>query len=281
MRPLGRRHKLSFGCDVTLGRPRLRHLWFVLTGLLVLLSSCQRQVEPAEIMRATMYDDGLACPGNCDAHVVFAPRHNGTRNAFRPPLASRSAPEDCSVGDLCMICFDESGSSCFSALYRGNGPHERTFDFTPAFFNATCDRPGLPSQFAAECRDLEAAVIRLGYDRRTNCFSSVSDDACAALLNEAERLKAADIPERDACLREGEYAYNARQADRTTQRSLACNYERFGTGGPNSSGRIWRRLLPGACWEGSFVGRDGLDCCTGDPFAAAALHPECSLFFPR
>ncbi len=251
-----------------------------LTCLLALLASCQALVEPAEIMRATMYDDGLACPGDCDAHVVFAPRHNGTRNAFRPPLFRRSVAEDCVVGEICMICFDEPDTSCFTALYRGGGPAERTFDFTPAFFSETCDGPGLPPKFAETCRALEAAVIRLGYDRRASCFSSVSDERCRLVLAEAERLKAADSSERGACLSEGEQAYNARQKDRTRQRSLECNYERFGTGGSNSRGRTWRRLLPAACRDGAFVGRDGLDCCADDPLSAAALHPECSMFFP-
>ncbi len=253
----------------------------VLASLLVTISWQEPQAEPAKIMRATIYDDGLACPGNCDAHVVFASRHNGTRNAFRPPLTNRAAPERCSIGKLCMICFDENDSSCFTALYRGNGPHEQAFDFTPAFFSSSCGKPVLPPQFAAKCRELEAEVHRLGYDQRVNCFSSASDRACAALLQEAERLKTEDAVEREACLREGQSTYNARQSDRKRQRSLECNYERFGTGGPNSKGKTWRRLLPGACRDGTFVGRDGLDCCSNDLFAAAALHPECSIFFPH
>ena len=60
----------------------------------------------AESMRATLYDDGLACPGGCDAHVVFAPQHNGTRNAFLPPLSERGAPKPCVAGSSCMICFE-------------------------------------------------------------------------------------------------------------------------------------------------------------------------------
>lgn len=259
---------------------RLTGLGLVLTGMLVLVSSCQRQPEPAEIMRATMYDDGLACPGDCDAHVVFAPRHNGTRNAFRRPLAGRSAPKDCIVGEFCMICFDEPDGSCLSVLYRGSGPPEGTFDFTPAFFDEYCDRPVLPARLATTCRELEIAVIRLGYDRHTNCFDLPSDENCAAILTEADRLKALDVSERLACLAEGEAAYNARQTDRAMQRALDCNYERFASGGPNSAGVTWRRLLPGACREGSFVGRDGLDCCSGNLLAAAALHPECRRYFP-
>ena len=230
-------------------------------------------------MRATLYDDGLACPGDCDAHVVFAPRHNGTRNAFRPPLEGRSTPQACIPGEDCMICFDEPASSCLPALYRGAGPAERTFDFTPAFFAAHCGRPDLPPQLAETCGALRTAVERLGYDRRVNCFDAPDDARCRPILAEARRLKEEDGVERAACLREGEQAYNARQPDRSRERSLGCNYERHGTGGPNSAGTAWRRLLPGACRPGTFVGRDGLDCCSVDLFAAAALHPECSAFF--
>lgn len=253
----------------------------LLAAVLVALSSQTVLAQPAETMRATLYDDGLACPGNCDAHVVFAPRHNGTRNAFRPPLGNRGDPEECVSGESCMICFGEADSSCLVVLYRGNGPGERTFDFTPAFFSETCGQAGLPEQLAATCRELDARVERLGYDERINCFESESDPACGSILQESARLKTADAVEREACLNEGQVAYNARQSDPVKQRSLGCNYEKSGTGGPNSNGLTWRRLLPGACREGTFVGRDGLDCCSNDRIAAAALHPECSIYFPR
>ena len=59
----------------------------------------------AQQMRATMHSDGLACPGNCDAHVVFAQRHNGTPNAFRPPLAS------CSVLNLACAASPDHSSA--------------------------------------------------------------------------------------------------------------------------------------------------------------------------
>ena len=235
----------------------------------------------AQQMRATMYSDGLACPGDCDAHVVFAQRHNGTPNAFRPPLASRSSPEPCLRGQLCVICFDASNTSCLEVMYRGSGPHEATFDFTPAFFRETCGKEDIPAALTNECRGLQAAVKKHEYDQRINCIATPDETACAAPMSEANRLRAADAVEREACLREGEAAYNARQTEPARRRSLSCNYEKTGTGGPNSKGKTWRRLLPGACRPGTFVGRDGLDCCSSELLAAAALHPECSSYFLR
>lgn len=176
--------------------PRITGLGLVLTCMIVLQSSCQRQVESAETMQVTIYDDGLACPGNCDAHVVFAPRHNGTRNAFQPPLERRSAPEDCTVHLTCMICLDETDESCFPAVYRGGGPPAGTFDFTPAFFAAYCNLSDLQARLAATCRELHAAAMRLGYDRQTNCFNAPSDGDCVAILAEAARLKELDGRER-------------------------------------------------------------------------------------
>jgi hypothetical protein len=238
------------------------------------------QAQPTEDMRPTIYDDGLACPGNCDAHVVFSVQYNGTAHAFKPPLANRARPEKCVVGQQCMICFDKDDANCMTALYRGSGPDKGRFDFTPAFFREACVRPSLPRQLAAKCRAVEAAMLKLGYDRRINCFVAPDDAACVSIVRESERLRSEDRTERDACLREGLSRYNARQTDPSKQRSDACNYERFGTGGPNSKGERWSRLMAGTCRDGSYVGRDGLDCCSNDPFAAAAMHPECSMFFP-
>jgi hypothetical protein len=235
----------------------------------------------AESMRATLYDDGLACPGGCDAHVVFAPQHNGTRNAFLPPLSERGAPKPCVAGSSCMICFDDSDASCMEVLYRGAGPHERTFDFTPAFYTEACARPGLPTPLLNACAELQSAVRKRGYNQRLNCFIEPDHAACSALMTQAKEEQGADRRERSACLAEGQNAYNARQPDRARHRSNGCNYERFGTGGPNSKGNTWRKLLPGACREGTFVGRDGLDCCSNNLFAAASLHPECSIYFPK
>lgn len=232
-------------------------------------------------MRATMYADGLACPGDCDAHVVFAAKHNGTRNAFAPPLDSRAAPKKCVRGSPCIICFDDSESSCMEALYRGNGPHADTFDFTPAFYVAECTRGDIPPQLAAKCRELDAAVRKSGYGDRVNCLATPGVAVCTAIVEKAQRQKREDAALRDACLRDGEVGFNARQSDSSKQRALGCNYEKIGTGGPNSHGKTWRRLLPGACRAETYVGRDGLDCCSDQVFVAAALHPECSSYYLR
>src|SRR5687767_13633577 len=191
----------------------------------------------AESMRATLYDDGLACPGGCDAHVVFAPQHNGTRNAFLPPLSERGAPKPCVAGSSCMICFDDSDASCMEVLYRGAGPHERTFDFTPDFYTETCDEPGIPKALQNACAEIKSAVQKHRYDQRVNCFLDPNDANCSALITQAKEEQEADRREREACLAEGQGAYNARQVDRTAQRANDCNYERFGTGGPNSKGK--------------------------------------------
>jgi hypothetical protein len=228
-------------------------------------------------MTATIYDDGIACPGACDAHVVFAPVHNGTRNAFAPPMSNRDNPAKCTAGQQCIICFNSADGSCIAATYRGAGPPAGRFDFTPAFFSENCSKPDLPEPLAQQCRTMRAQVDR--YRSRLNCFDHGDAEPCRSLLAEAERAKRADAIERNACLAEGEARYNARQTDPSCQRSLGCNYERHGTG-RNSSGQTWRKLLPAACRDGTYVGPFGTDCCYGDLYAAASFNPECRAFFP-
>jgi hypothetical protein len=48
----------------------------------------------AQEMTLTIYDDGKAYPGGCDAHVVVNPSDNGTRFAF-DPASSRPRPQKC------------------------------------------------------------------------------------------------------------------------------------------------------------------------------------------
>src|SRR5262245_30891670 len=100
----------------------------------------------APTFQVTMYSDGRSCPGDCDATVVFQARHNGTVDAFAPPIANRALadPPACIVGQTCMICFDSTDASCIEVMYRGNGPAPRRFDFTPAFFEENCSRADLP-----------------------------------------------------------------------------------------------------------------------------------------
>jgi hypothetical protein len=229
---------------------------------------------PAVNMTPTVYDDGRSCPNDCDAHVVFHPNHNGTRNAF-DPSSPRSAPRRCVKGEPCRICFSEAESSCMTATYRGAGPPPRRFDFTPAFYEANCPSAGLPPPLAAQCRAAERALPALR--ERVNCVATPEHERCRTLMQAAARRKAADDLLYEECLRVGEAVFNRNKPARQ-QRSLECAYERFGTG-RNSRGVTWRKLLDGACRPGTYAGRDGLDCCTGSLYEAALLGRECSLFF--
>jgi hypothetical protein len=224
-------------------------------------------------MEATIYDDGKSCPGNCDAHVVFAPRHNGTRNAFAPS-SSREAPAKCVAGEQCRICFAEDPASCMLATYRGAGPPTGRFDFTPAFFEANCPRSGLPAPFASQCRNAQPALNRL--QRQINCIANPTHQRCRTLISTLTQRKAADKTLYDECKRLGEPAFNRKYARQPRlQRSNDCAYEQQRNGG----GGRWRRLLDGACRTGHYVGRDGLDCCSGNLYAAALLGRECRGFF--
>lgn len=229
---------------------------------------------PAVDMTPTVYDDGRSCPNDCDAHVVFHPSHNGTRNAF-DPSSTRSAPTKCVAGRPCTICFSEAASSCMTATYRGAGPPKKRFDFTPAFYEENCERPSLPPPVATQCRNARLAMPAL--ESKVNCVATPEHEKCRALMQEAARRKAADDLLYEECLREGEVRFNSDKPSRL-QRSLGCAYERFGTG-RNSAGVTWRRLLDGACRPGTYAGRDGLDCCTGSLYEAALLGRECALFF--
>ncbi|MDD5274589.1 MAG: hypothetical protein PHR16_00725 [Methylovulum sp.] len=40
-------------------------------NLLLLLALMLPGASPAETVCLTIYNDGISCPGNCDAHVVF------------------------------------------------------------------------------------------------------------------------------------------------------------------------------------------------------------------
>ncbi|WP_422022925.1 hypothetical protein [Roseibium sp.] len=243
------------------------------------LSLSGKLVSAAE-MSLTIYDDGRSCPGNCDAHVVFHKSHNGTVNAFAPG-SSADNPEKCTNGQTCMICFGEEPSSCMKATFRGSGPPEGKFDFTPAFFREQCDQAGLPSALDNYCKGLRRKVADKGYDMRLNCFDKSDHNKCVSVMADAKKKYEADLPIWEACMREGQRAFNARQEDDTTRRKYDCAYSELKLGGPNSSGVRWHLLQPAACRPGTYVGRDGLDCCDGNSFTAAALHPECSVFHPR
>ena len=232
---------------------------------------------PQKTMKLTIYNDGLSCPGGCDAHVVLNPADNGTRYAFSPD-SSRGTPKKCVKGQACRICFGQADSSCMTTLYRGGGPPAGTFDFTPAFYAAECAKPSDPEALRRQCAALDQAVRQRGYDTRINCFSQPDHPKCGDILQKARAAQAADTPKRAQCLAIGEAAYNKKQSDPKERRALDCNYSQLSLGG--SGTRTWRRLLPGACPAGAFVGQDGLDCCTADVRYAAHVHRECAQLYP-
>jgi hypothetical protein len=225
-------------------------------------------------MKITVYNDGKSCPGGCDAHVVMDPSDNGTPNA-RLPGSPASAPQKCQPGQPCQICFDAALTQCMSVLYRGAGPHKGTFDFTPAFFEEACARPDLPARLAADCQGKRAQAKAL--DGRNNCIVDPAAPKCVDLMAKASMAKETDGPAYRECKKLGETAYNASQPP-ARQRSLDCLYEKVGTG-KNTAGKTWRKLLPAACGDGQYVGRDGLDCCTGKPLTDGPLDLECRFFY--
>ncbi|WP_163230713.1 hypothetical protein [Caulobacter rhizosphaerae] len=258
----------------------VRHLLaaFALLAFLMTAPAPSLAVASAQkTMKLTIYNDGLSCPGGCDAHVVLNPADNGTRYAFRPDSA-RNAPKKCLKGQSCQICFGEADGSCMTALYRGGGPPVGTFDFTPAFYKAECGKPANPEALRLQCKALDQTVSQRGYDKRINCFLQVDHPKCQDVLQKARAAQAVDTPKRAQCLAIGEAAYNKKQTDPKERRALDCNYTELSLGG--SGTKHWRRLLPGACPAGAFVGQDGLDCCTVDVRYAAHVHRECALLYP-
>ncbi|MFC3614634.1 hypothetical protein ACFORG_12745 [Lutimaribacter marinistellae] len=234
----------------------------------------------ADSIEITIYDDGRSCPGNCDAHVVFNRSLNGTEYASSPESA-RSDPEPCTRGEMCRICFSTDDKDCMDVRYRGSGPPAGKFDFTPSFFAEHCKRKGLPPSLDSHCSSMAAAVRRSGYDKRINCFDDPQHEKCKETMQEAQAAFKADLPKWENCQAMGQAAFNAKQTSDSERRIYDCAYSKLSLGGPNSNGTRWKILLPASCRPGTYVGRDGLDCCNADRSMAAALHPECSSFFPK
>lgn len=237
-------------------------------------------VDPvsARDMKLTIYDDGLSCPANCDAHVVMSGSDNGTRFAFRPG-STRAMPQACLSGQPCNICFGEADSTCMTATYRGGGPPVGTFDFTPAFYDANCPRTDIPVALRRQCNSLDQAVVSRGYQNRINCFSNPAHAKCTAPMQAAQAAQEADRPKRERCLAIGETAYNNEQTVAREKRTNGCNYTLQKLGGTQA--KRWHLLLPAACRGGTFVDRFGLDCCNSNVRFAASLHPECTNFYPQ
>ncbi len=238
-------------------------------------------VPPALVFEPTIYGDGASCPGGCDAHVVFRAEHNGTRNAFLPPLSNRAAPQRCVNGQPCMVCFDDSDASCLEVMYRGSGPPRQRFDFTAAFFAERCLDETLPQPLQRKCASFAANAVRALRNGGVYCVAEPENPLCVERIAAAEAAKEADRPAYEAC-RPNQTAFNARQADDTTRRTHACAYSQLLTGGPNSRGVRWRRLMPAACPAGTYVGRDGLDCCDRNPAPSLGGYgAECTIYVAR
>ncbi len=231
----------------------------------------------AEEIKLTIYDDGKSCPAGCDAHVVFHRSMNGTE--FAHSLGSSAAAyETCTRNALCEICFDGTSENCIEIMYRGTGPGKATFDFTPAFYESWCAKPELPRNLRKKCEELSRVATKL--DGRINCIRQPQHENCSELMAEAMAARTADGALYEECIRVGQAEFNGNR-EPAERRALTCAYEEESAGGPNSNGLTWRRLLPGACREGTFVGRDGLDCCSGSKLVDGALGLECKHFYPK
>ncbi len=258
----------------------LRRLWIIATICLVAASAF---AGTALQMSITYYDDGIACPGGCDSHVVFAKGINGTLNAFAPPMANRTNPADhpCQAnGGACIICFADDDASCMETIYRGAGPPVGRFDVTPAFLAQHCGDVGAPDQLVRLCNTLSAGAKK--YLNKVNCIVEPTADRCVKVITDATAAYEADLPEYAKCIAAGSVEkYNNSQLDVMKHRSntAGCEYSQ-NLKEHNASGVTWQRLLPAACRKGNFVGRWGTDCCTGVPLADASFGGgECDAFY--
>lgn len=250
----------------------------VLIGLMliILVEVVLPQSALAATVRMTMYDDGKSCPGSCDAHVVFDPTMNGTEFAHLP--SAKVKPFGACVKDSdCEICLESGLKQCLVVMYRGAGPSKNTFDLTPAFYQGRCALTDIPALLQTKCKELDKAAS--GLKDRINCIKDADNLACKALMNSARLKQRDDTVIYDKCRSEGEARFN-KDKPKAQRRANACAYEFEGTGGPNSKGTHWRKLLPGACREGTYVGRDGLDCCSGNTLSDGSLGLECRAFYP-
>lgn len=227
--------------------------------------------------KLTIYDDGRSCPANCDSHVVVHRSLNGTQFVHSPD-SDGDNPVACKLNTACKICFDDKGNECLITQYRGSGPGKNTFDLTPAFYQEWCGKDDIPAMLKTKCAALQTVERKL--DGRVNCIKEPENVLCVELILVAGKSQLLDIPKYEQCLQHGQEAYNSDKQP-AEKRQHNCAYEFESNGGPNSRGLKWKRLMPGVCREGTFVGRDGLDCCSGITFADAAFGRECIKFYPK
>ena len=245
----------------------------ILSAALAVLLCSLSSFSQAETIRLTIYSDGLSCPANCDSHVVFQDALNGTEFAHKPGTNTGK----CIRGEKCRICIESGGQQCLEVMYRGTGPGKKTFDFTPAFYKETCvSTPNQPA-LATKCFELKRAAKN--FEDRINCIADPENAKCKQIIASANAKRELDLPKFKECLAVGEKTFNKDKAN-PEKRTHSCAYELIGTGGPNSKGTTWKKLLPGACRAGTFVGRDGLDCCSGYIFEDGPMDLECRGFYP-
>src|SRR5262245_4524601 len=175
----------------------IRQLGVVACMLIVLSALSVR----AQTVKLTIYDDGLSCPANCDAHVVFHPSLNGTEFAHAPATA-KPPHSKCVVGEPCRLCLESGLKQCLVATYRGGGPPPMTFDLTPRFYETVCAAEPEQAHLAAKCKELRKAAA--GLANRVNCIASPNHERCAAMIAAAKAARERDRVQYDLCKASGE-----------------------------------------------------------------------------
>jgi hypothetical protein len=232
-------------------------------------------------MTATCYADGASCPGGCDAHAVFKPTHNSSKNQLKNAYfpGTRNDPQSCKPGSDCTICFSPKDDDCVTTAYRGDGPPEGRFDVTPAFMHQFCYEHGsldlqsdIPAGLRSLCTDVAQGSRQLA--SKINCIEEPAHPSCKALMDQVIAEKNADLPLYRECLKIGQSAFN--KAHPNEQRAYDCAYSQEQS--TLQSGTRYRKLLPGACGENSYVSTHGLDCCSAD-VVQDACSSDCGRFF--
>ncbi len=173
--------------------------------------------------KLTIYDDGLSCPNNCDAHVVFHQTLNGTKFAHSPNSTS-AMPQRCAPNTDCRICFDDKAKECLITPYRGGGPSKNTFDLTPAFYSLWCGNPDIPTRLRSQCDILiKQSQTLVG---RINCIAEPEHDKCQVMMRKAVKDKQQDSVIYQQCLEEGEEVFNLSRPERE-KRIYGCAYRGF------------------------------------------------------
>lgn len=237
--------------------------------LSILLISFRSYAE----FKVTVYDDGLACPKNCDAHVVFSAVHNGTKHAFLP-TSNYENPKKCVLDDVCTICFSSDEKSCIDSMYRGNGPHKKRFDFTLNFFKKVCSDNDLPKQIHKKCIELKRNSVFLS--NKLNCFLNKASIYCQEIMMKAKNRKALDVPLYEECKLIGANKFNKKH-NSEMHRTSDCAYSKKSR--ILSNGSKYKPLLDGACKNDEYVGKYGLDCCSKDTMKSAIDIAECGIYF--